>query len=169
MLRRQGFITVIPDDELDDDDFEALGLAVRRRYDGEVWVVRENELSAAPHSTLTTPRGYGESTRDGPGKSVLSMAAKHKTIPLILKHPDQQFDNVAQHFSGRSNVGMLDLEKLLLETAHGGTHKGFAEAVRDCIVECMMTGKICVLRLVHPPASNHDALSPSRHYQRCLR
>ena len=92
VLRRQGFITVIPDDELDDDDLEALGLSVKRRYDGECWVVRESELSGTSQSSMTTPRGYGEA----PGRNVLSMAAQRKTIPLVLKHPDQDFDNIAR-------------------------------------------------------------------------
>lgn len=152
MLRKKGFLTVVKDEDLEDDDLGHLEQAVRGRYEGETWVVREGEISSTTAATAAaTPRGFGNSAaRHGVALNVLAQARKAKSIPLLLKHPDQPFDNIAQHYVGRSEALMLDVEKLLLETGRADkplTSRGFAAAVADAIVECMLDGRVCVLRL----------------------
>lgn len=134
-LQRPGFSSVVSDAKLDDDDLEALEQAVRRRYEGETWVVRVGELTA----------GAG----DG-GMNVLHQARRCRKIPVLLKHPDQPFDNISQHYSNRSDVSMVDVQQLLLDTAQAGARlgpEGFATAVRDAIVAACQSGRICALRL----------------------
>lgn len=37
-------------------------------------------------------------------------------VPVLLKHPDQPFDNIAQHYSSRSDVTLIDVQELIVET-----------------------------------------------------
>lgn len=124
------FKKVVNDDDLDDDDLEALEQAVMRRYEVDPWVVRVGEVMPC--------RGDG-------GKNVLDMAKAVRKIPLLLKHPDQPLDNISQHYSGRSNVTMVDVQQLIVERKLEGV--AFATAIRDALVECWQDGRLCVMRL----------------------
>lgn len=160
-MQLKGFKTVVPDDELDDDDIEALEAAVRRRYEGETWIVREGEFmpragggpAGASGKSAGDLLASGKRTHHAADAAKLAVpvqAAKARRIPLLLKHPDQVMCNISQRLSGRADALLVDVEGLVKDTGREEkplTDREFAAAVRDAIVSCWIDGKMCALRL----------------------
>lgn len=128
------------EDDLDDDDLDKLERAIRRRYEGHVWVCHEADLALETRQQSTLERepqgAYGHAI----GRA--TRAGKHA---LFLRHPDQIMDNITQYYSRQSAVRVLDLQDLIVEQkAHGAEA---AATVRNFVAECWRDGCVCALRL----------------------
>ena len=113
-------------------DAEEIKEATKGRYDGKVWYAPITEL-----------------TGEHEGGSVLERARRAGKIALCLKHPDQDFDNISQHFSslgGRASV--LDVQQLCMDIADRVcTDAQAVDTVRQSIVDAWADGKVLAMRL----------------------
>ena len=132
----RGFDSLIDDDDLEDEDAEELEKAIRGRYEGRIWVVRDGELGGPQ-----------------PNGNALERAAKMAKVPLLLKHPSAPADAASQYFS-KAGAKVIDVQLLLVDMSAEATpgqdasrSEEAVKVIRQGLRDCWRDGKVCVLRL----------------------
>lgn len=114
--------------DADEAELEELERMTASRFERQPWICRLDEIIAVAGSVVDRARAAGK-------------------IALLLKHPEQEMDDVTQKLSTKG-VQILDMQAMCMDMCDGSkSDKEAAEEVRSAIVDAMRDGKVLVLRL----------------------
>jgi len=121
--------TFIESEEAELAELEEL---TKDRFNRNPWVCRKDEL-----------------TGEREGGNVLERARRAGKLPILLKHPDQEFDDISQHLASKGAM-IHDMQgEIMAIGKKEKTEQAVVDDLTAAICEAMDLGKMLVIRLAN--------------------